>query len=494
MRLVRWSVVGACAVAALAGAPPASAAGGLRHVTVDAARPVGLIRSLQGVSGSPLPGDDSHADLTAAERALGVDLVRTHDIDCAGTGDLDGAGVNRIFPDFSANPNDPRSYNFAPTDRAILSIVRAGSEVLFNLGRSDLRCAGIDANNGPAPDPAVYANVARHVAAHYNDGWAHGYRLGIRYWEIWNEPDLTPFWSGTREHFYALYAATARALKGLHGWMQIGGPALTTNNDLKGYRESLLSFIRANRLPLDFWSIHKYTDFSNDPLDFTRLADAHRALLDRFGLRHTQIQLTEWNYALTEQPSALQRAAFAASSLIGMQDSDVSRAVFHRVDSEGNPGWQLVNDDGTLTKTGAAFAAVGTLTRTPLRLATRGGDDQGFAVEAGRGRHGQVRVLISNYEIPAEDMGPLPFPNNEFSIPGVATFTLLDRRTVTYQDNAGYDLTVDRLSGRSLVSRYRVDAGHDLTLVDRSVQRGRSIRVSAALPAPAVELVVIDRL
>ena len=38
------------------------------------------------------------------------------------------------------------------------------------------------------------------------------------------------------------------------------------------------------------------------------------------------------------------------------------------------------------------------------------------------------------------------------------------------------------------VRRYRVDDSHDLTLVDRSVMRGRNVRLQATLPAPAVEL------
>ena len=43
-----------------------------------------------------------------------------------------------------------------------------------------------------------------------------------------------------------------------------------------------------------------------------------------------------------------------------------------------------------------------------------------FSVEAGRSRNGgEIRVLIANYEIPPEDMGPLPFPDNLFSIPGI---------------------------------------------------------------------------
>jgi xylan 1,4-beta-xylosidase len=61
----------------------------------------------------------------------------------------------------------------------------------------------------------------------------------------------------------------------------------------------------------------------------------------------------------------------------------------------------------------------------------------------------------------------------------------------------GYDLIVDDLPGRGrgyAVSRYRVDEQHDLTLVDQSVQYGGAVRVSATLPAPAVELVVIKPL
>jgi xylan 1,4-beta-xylosidase len=487
-----------CAIACLAAAGSASAAAGLRQVTVDAKHPTGTIRSLQGVAGSPLPGNDEHGDYSAQFNALAVDFVRTHDIDCSGTGDIDGLGPNRIFPNWNADPGDPASYNFGPTDRAILSIVRSGAEVEFNLGHSDLSCAGVGFNNAPPPDPQKWAEIARHVAQHYNDGWANGFHLGIRYWEVWNEPDLVPFWSGTREEFYALYEATARALKSLHRWMQIGGPALTTNNDLTGFRESLLAYIRAHNLPLDFWTIHHYSDFTEDPLDFNRLADIYRQLLDSYGFTRTTIHLNEWNYGLVDRPSPAQRAAYVADSLILMQDSQLAKAAFYRADAHGDLG--LINPDGTINKAGHAFEAVGTLNRTPLRLPTSGGDDVGFGVEAGRTQnHGEVRVLVANYEIPPEDQGPYPpfIVNNVFTIPGIATFTLLDRRPVTYADNSGYDLTVNGLPGNGrayVVSRYRIDDNHDLTLVDQTTQRGRAVHLTATLPAPAVELVVIKPL
>ena len=101
--------------------------------------------------------------------------------------------------------------------------------------------------------------------------------------------------------------------------MDVGGPALTTNNDLTGYRESLLAYIRANHVPLDFYSIHHYTVFSEDPLDFVRLADQYRQLLDSYGFTHTAIQLTEWNYGLVDNPTDAQRAASPALAWIDMK-------------------------------------------------------------------------------------------------------------------------------------------------------------------------------
>ena len=86
-------------------------------------------------------------------------------------------GPDRIFPDWSADPNDPSSYNFGPTDTAVLSIVRSGAQVEYSVGHSDLSCAGAGFNNTPPPDPALYALVVRHVAQHYDDGWDSGYHL-----------------------------------------------------------------------------------------------------------------------------------------------------------------------------------------------------------------------------------------------------------------------------------------------------------------------------
>jgi hypothetical protein len=180
-----------------------------------------------------------------------------------------------------------------------------------------------------------------------------------------------------------------------------------------------------------------------------------------------------------------------------MQDAPLQRAFYYR--ANGGNGFALINSDGTFTRPGDAYEAVASLNSTPLRLATTGGDTSGLAVAAGRSwsADGEIRVLISNYGVPDADQGLFPpfIVNNDFSIPGIGTFTLLPRRTLTYANNDGYDLTVNNIHGGQsgvLVRRYRIDGNDNLSLVDSAIQRGSSVHLTATSPAPSAELVVIS--
>jgi hypothetical protein len=62
--------------------------------------------------------------------------------------------------------------------------VDCGAQVYYRLGRS------FAADPTPPPDFGKFAEVCRHIVMHYNDGWAHGFHYGIKYWEVWNEPNI----------------------------------------------------------------------------------------------------------------------------------------------------------------------------------------------------------------------------------------------------------------------------------------------------------------
>jgi xylan 1,4-beta-xylosidase len=495
-------------------APPAATLASqqreLRQITVDAGKSIGTIRSLQGVNGAPAPGFhkpirfqfggwniSSETDATPGYRQARIDLIRTHD--AYGPGDIDarfpdapGALIDgartilSIFPNPDADPNDPKSYNFGPTDQLLESIKGLGAEVIFRVGRSE------GSNVDPPKDFDRYAAVVKHVVLHYNQGWANGFHYGIKYWEVWNEPDLGRlFWGGTAQEYFKLYEKIARAVKQADRRALVGGPAISRPNDTNNpYLDEFLQYVRARKLPLDFYSWHWYATESNDPLDFVRVGESVRARLDRSGFRKTLSVLNEWNYGLIEPgPPDLQRAAFITSSLLYLQDASIDLSALYRADNVFGPRGT------TPHKTGHALIAMGRMQDTPLRLNAKGGDDTGFAVQAGRSKNGDtVQVLISNYQIPSEFLGPRKGPNvltvgTEFSV------ALLERRNVRYQANGGYDLTLDNLErGRKYrVERYRIAAQSDLSLVDTSIGTGPAIHLVATLPPPAIELVVLKK-
>ena len=78
----------------------------------------------------------------------------------------------------------------------------------------------------------------------------------IRHWyfECWNEPDLSGFWSGSQEEYFQLYAASARAVKAVHPDLQVGGPASSRGQWVADF----IRFCRRENVPLDFVATHQY--------------------------------------------------------------------------------------------------------------------------------------------------------------------------------------------------------------------------------------------
>jgi hypothetical protein len=103
---------------------------------------------------------------------------------------------------------------------------------------------------------------------------------------------------------------------------------------------------------------------------------------------------------------------------------------------------------------------------------------------AGRSKDGRlVQILISNYQVESKYLGPR---ENNWNT------TLPERRTLHYSNNGGYDATVSLPgTGKYQVKRYRLSDSGNVALLDQRIESGPSIRLQAALPPPAVELIVI---
>lgn len=115
------------------------------------------------------------------------------------------------------------------------------------------------------------------------------------YFEVWNEADLSFFWSGTQAEYFELYKTTAAAVKAVDPTLKVGGPATSGGHWLPEF----LAYCSANNAPLDFVSTHSY---AGDPAlaalnvnnRIPATAAQARAQIDATPFRGLPLWLNEW--------------------------------------------------------------------------------------------------------------------------------------------------------------------------------------------------------
>ena len=440
---------------------------------VDFAQTNGVIRALHGVNKGPL-GPGGLLDLTAEHRALGIPFTRLHDCYWPNPYVVD---IHAVFPDFSADPAKPESYDFRLTDEYLAAVRASGAQIVYRLGES-IEHTSVKRFVHPPPDYEKWAAICLGIIRHYNEGWAEGFQYGIRYWEIWNEPENRPvMWSGTDEDYFQLYRMTATAIRRDFPDLKIGGPAVGASGRFVNgvfqpteFVTNFLKLCRAESLPLDFFSWHCYTA---DPAELVSRAKAIRQLLDEHGFTKSESHLNEWNYLpgnswdpgsrnstaparqrYFEEMAGAPGAAFIASALIELQDAPLDVAnLFH-----GELGaFGLFNEFGVPQKNYYALLAFRGLLDAPHRVKATGGIPGQLAVSAGlNATKTEARVLISNFNHPQSELR----------------------------------LQLDGLpwTGDTIVELRVVDAAHNLELVRTETLSGgdRSFVVDLAKPAIAL--------
>ncbi len=320
---------------------------------------IGKIKPMHAVGQPPLGVSDNGIDdsmfhyLTEAN----IPYARLHD-----TGGYFAANlfvdIPNLFRNFDADENDPASYDFAFTDALFVKMIEAGIEPYFRLGVTIENAHMIKAYRVyPPADPHKWARICEHVVRHYNEGWADGFRFGIKYWEIWNEPDneesieLNNMFKGTAEQYYDLYAATSKHLRECFGdSIKIGGYASTglyvgymqeeekykQPHEITHWEERaiyhtkfLLGFldrVKRDALPLDFFSHHSYMDVKRT-VDIQHYAEK---LLADAGFPDIEIHLNEWNTDRTRETRGTTKAsADVAAMMMAMHETKMSMMCYY---------------------------------------------------------------------------------------------------------------------------------------------------------------------
>ncbi|KAJ4212838.1 hypothetical protein NW759_011479 [Fusarium solani] len=79
-------------------------------------------------------------------------------------------------------------------------------------------------HGSPPTDLSKWEDMIRATMEHWQERYGTE-KLEQWYFEVWNEPNLDGFWSGTRSQYYELYEATVKVVKGTGSKLRVGGPA-----------------------------------------------------------------------------------------------------------------------------------------------------------------------------------------------------------------------------------------------------------------------------
>lgn len=381
---------------------------------------IGKIKELHGVNCAPYSKNlgAKQARTQKIFEYAGVPRSRLHDC-CGSYGGAYFVDVPNIFRDFDADENDPNSYDFYYTDEYIGAIIRTGAQLVYRLGIT-IEWGSKKYRAHPPKDYAKWARICEHIVRHYNEGWNNGFHYGIEYWEIWNEPENPPMWTGTMEQFFELYKVSSLHLRKCFPYIKIGGYGSCGFYALfrpeghaqctpfyKGFLvwfDEFLKFVKQHGCPLDFYTWHIYTP---QPKEIEICAKHVRAKLNEYGFTSTESHLNEWNYGAEgggyDNMATMKGASFCAAALCLMQNNAVDKAQYYVLSyPAGYNGW-LTARCGKYTPTIHSFAAFSKLYKAGNSLAVTADEDAPWCIAAKSG-DGVEYAYISTYEKDSETL------------------------------------------------------------------------------------------
>lgn len=216
---------------------------------------------------------DWQGQLARCHRELGFRHVRFH-------------GILSDDMNTVVNQDDTIIYSFFNADSVCDFLLSQGMRPFIELSFMPRALSSGDetvfqykGNITPPREMGAWRELVKNLVQHWLQRYG-AHELRQWYFEVWNEPNLKAFWTGTQADYFELYKATAATIKGLDNELRVGGPATAKNEWITDF----LSFCNREHVPVDFISTHHYpTDAFGKPGDdtITQLAESTRSVLQQ---------------------------------------------------------------------------------------------------------------------------------------------------------------------------------------------------------------------
>lgn len=191
---------------------------------------------------------DWQAQFETVRRDCGFEYIRFHGLL------QDEMGI------YSEDKNGNAKYNFQYVDALYDAILQKGMKPFVEFGFMPEKLASGNktifwwkGNITPPKDYAKWANLIKALVEHWTNRYGEK-EVANWYFEVWNEPNLDIFWSGTQADYFKLFEVSAKAIKSVSKNYQVGGPATAGN----GWVPETIDFATKNNVPIDFISTHDY--------------------------------------------------------------------------------------------------------------------------------------------------------------------------------------------------------------------------------------------
>lgn len=266
---------------------------------------------------------DWQRDLKRAHDELGFSYVRFHGL---------------LSDDMGTVVREKRKllYSFFNCDQVFDFLISIGMKPFVELGFMPGPLASgkktvfkYQGNITPPKDYTQWAELIESLVSHCVERYGES---EVKEWlfEVWNEPNLKEFWSGTQRDYFRLYRYTAEAIKRISPSLKVGGPA-TANS---AWIEDFVAFCDRNDVPADFVSTHYYQNdgYEHDGELELQLFKSQRGIMrevaqnTRSHSGNRPVYYTEWNTSsspfdsLHDEPYAAAAVASTVMEANGLVD------------------------------------------------------------------------------------------------------------------------------------------------------------------------------
>lgn len=206
-----------------------------------------------------------------------------------------GYGARRIWDTFTSwkllAPNAARTYNWTRMDAVVAETEALGQDMIYCLGGGTPNWAA-----GTAVSPGTQYNPAPPTSTTDWENWctdfATRYAGRIKYYEIWNEPNLVTGFSGTEGQLLALGTAAYPAIKAADPAAIVLSPCVTGFDGLY-YLERYLK--AGGAAYTDAISFHPYV-FPNQPIGIIDMVQLAKQMAVAHGLGDAPLICSEFGW------------------------------------------------------------------------------------------------------------------------------------------------------------------------------------------------------